>query len=88
VRCVNDATSSLPIIIPSVDRLSVRIGENITPVTFANFGANATHWSINPILTNGLSFDSNTGIISGKPNKITSGNARVYTYNRLHLNPP
>jgi uncharacterized protein (TIGR02145 family) len=73
VRCINDAISTPPIIIPSVDRLNVRIGETFTPITFSNFGSDVTQWSIRPIPVNGLSFDRNTGTISGKPNRITSG---------------
>ena len=70
VRCINDTESGTPIIIPSVNQLSTRIGETFTPITFTNFGPAATQWSIRPIPSNGLSFDRNTGTISGRPKKV------------------
>ena len=71
VRCIKDIDSSAPIILPSTNQLNTQIGENITPITFANFGTDVTQWSISPMFYNGLSFDSHTGTISGKPNKVT-----------------
>ncbi|AYQ56341.1 hypothetical protein MS2017_0607 [Bathymodiolus thermophilus thioautotrophic gill symbiont] len=46
VRCIKYIKPTVPIIVPSVEQLTVQIGESITPITFANFGANVTQWFI------------------------------------------
>jgi hypothetical protein len=68
VRCIKDV-SGPPIITPSVNKLHAYFGVNITPITFVNFGAPVTRWSIDG-LPAGLKMNYTTGIISGTPIKL------------------
>ena len=71
---------SAPNISPSVTTLTATAGTLIIPITIMNNGGAVpaiNSYSINPSIANGLSFDANTGEISGTP---TAGaNAVTYT---------
>ncbi|WP_180323806.1 Ig-like domain-containing protein, partial [bacterium endosymbiont of Bathymodiolus sp. 5 South] len=69
IRCIKDANIGPPIITPSVDVLHTHFGAHITPITFTNFGAVATSWSVDR-LPAGLQMNYSTGIISGTPTKL------------------
>ena len=68
VRCIKD-TVGPPIIKSNIDVLSASFGEEITPITFVNFGAHVTRWSIDG-LPAGLKMNYTTGVISGVPTKV------------------
>jgi hypothetical protein len=57
---------SVPHIIISTNHVSATSGTAITPVTITNIGEPAVY-SISPAISNGLSFNTNTGAISGVP---------------------
>ncbi len=56
-----------PIITISTNHISTTAGTAITPVTITNTGGDIYYYSISPALPNGLSFNKETGTISGAP---------------------
>ncbi len=68
VRCIKD-TVGPPIIKSNIDVLSATFGEEITPITFVNFGAHVTRWSVDGLPV-GLKMNYTTGVISGVPTKV------------------
>jgi hypothetical protein len=55
-----------PVITISTNHVSATAGTAITPVTITNAGL-ISYYSISPAISNGLSFNTNTGAISGVP---------------------
>ncbi|VVM22410.1 hypothetical protein BSPWISOXPB_4753 [uncultured Gammaproteobacteria bacterium] len=55
-----------PVITISTSYVSATAGTAITPVTITNAGL-ISYYSISPAISNGLSFNTNTGAISGVP---------------------
>ena len=55
-----------PVITISTSYVSATAGTAITPVTITNAGL-LSYYSISPAISNGLSFNTNTGAISGVP---------------------
>ena len=58
-------------------------GTQITPITVLNSGGTATLHAINPVFTNGLSFSTATGTISGTPTAFSS--ATTYTITATNI---
>ncbi len=55
-----------PVITISTNHVSATAGAAITPVTITNAGL-ISYYSISPAISNGLSFNTETGVISGVP---------------------
>ena len=64
---VNEAVPSI-----SIDPATVTVtaGTAITPITIASTGGTVVSYSIMPAITNGLSFNTTTGTISGTPDAV------------------
>ena len=76
-----------PDIIPSVTTLTATEAVAITPITITNNGGAVPAtgaYSINPLIANGLSFDTDTGEISGTPANPAS--AQTYTITATNTN--
>ncbi|VVM25218.1 Oligopeptide transport system permease protein OppC (TC 3.A.1.5.1) [uncultured Gammaproteobacteria bacterium] len=56
-----------PIITISTNHVGATAGTAITPVTITNTGSGIYYYSISPAIRNGLSFNKETGTISGAP---------------------
>ncbi|MBA4719402.1 MAG: cadherin-like beta sandwich domain-containing protein [Nitrosopumilus sp.] len=66
-----------PSINTSVPMLEPVVGVPITPVTITSTGGTVVSYSISPAIDNGLSFDTNTGVISGTPTAVAA--LKTYT---------
>ncbi len=66
-----------PLITTSTNHISATAGIAITPVTITNRGATVHYYSISPTIPNGLSFNEETGVISGTP--IVASDSVTYT---------
>ena len=64
---VNDVA---PMITISPATVTATAGTAITPITIASTGGMVTSYSIHPAIGNGLSFDENSGTISGTPTAV------------------
>ncbi len=62
-----NAALTVPIISATHDVLNAGVGIEITPITIINNGGAVASYSIDPDLSPGLLFDTNTGTISGTP---------------------
>ena len=79
IATVTTVAVAAPIISVSVATLTATAGTAITPITMTNSGGavpTTNAYSISPPIANGLSFDTNTGSISGTPTVATG----VVTY--------
>ncbi|VVH67380.1 Late competence protein ComGC, access of DNA to ComEA, FIG007487 [uncultured Gammaproteobacteria bacterium] len=56
-----------PVIAISTNHVGATAGTAITPVTITNTGSGIYYYSISPAIRNGLSFNKETGTISGAP---------------------
>ena len=66
-----------PLITISTNHVSATAGTAITPVTISNRGDSVDYYSIYPAIRNGLSFNKETGTISGAP--IVAADPVIYT---------
>ncbi len=76
--------TAIPIIDISPDTLTATVGTAITPTTIINTGGAVISYGISPSITNGLSFDADTGTISGTPTMA----ADAVTYTIFATNAP
>ncbi len=65
-----------PNITISANHVSATAGTAITPVTISNRGDDVSYYLISPAISNGLSFNEETGVISGTP--IVASNPVTY----------
>ena len=65
-----------PNITISTNHVNATAGTAITPVTISNRGDDASYYLISPAISNGLSFNEETGVISGTP--IVASNPVTY----------
>jgi hypothetical protein len=73
-----------PLITISTNHVSATTGIAITPVTITNTGDTAFDYSISPAISNGLSFNTKTGTISGTP--IVASNPVTYVVTATAIN--
>ena len=72
-----------PNITISANHVSATAGTAITPVTISNTGDAAFYYSISPAISNGLSFNTKTGTISGMP--IVASNPVTYVVTAVNF---
>jgi hypothetical protein len=72
-----------PLITISTNHVSATTGIAITPVTITNTGDTAFDYSISPAISNGLSFNTKTGTISGMP--IVASNPVTYVVTAVNF---
>jgi hypothetical protein len=65
-----------PLITISTNHVNATAGTAITPVTISNRGDDVSYYLISPAISNGLSFNEETGVISGTP--IVASNPVTY----------
>ena len=63
-------TTTAPMISISPATVTAIMGTAITPISITSTGDDVDSYSINPAISNGLMFDTNTGIISGTPAEV------------------
>ena len=64
-------TTTAPMISISPATVTAIMGTAITPISITSTGDDVDSYSINPAISNGLMFDTNTGTISGTPAEVT-----------------
>ncbi|CAB5496310.1 hypothetical protein AZO1586I_8, partial [Bathymodiolus thermophilus thioautotrophic gill symbiont] len=72
-----------PNITISANHVNATAGTAITPVTISNRGDDVFYYSISPAISNGLSFNTKTGTISGMP--IVASNPVTYVVTAVNF---